>query len=94
MCAHITAQSDPVILLISHYNTNNTNNTKGYNGINDDNVLVTKISHQIRLRGHTLSISVVRIYAQSVCVCVCVFIKLHITAQSGPVILVILCHSH
>ena len=28
-----------------------------------------------------------------VCVCVCVFIELHITAQSGPVILVILCHS-
>ena len=27
-------------------------------------------------------------------VCVCVFIKLHIAAQSGPVILVILCHSH
>ena len=27
------------------------------------------------------------------CVCVCVFIKLHITTQSGPVILVILCHS-
>ena len=26
-------------------------------------------------------------------VCVCVFIKLHITAQSGLVILVILCHS-
>ena len=26
-----------------------------------------------------------------VCVCVCVFIKLHITTQSGPVILVILC---
>ena len=26
--------------------------------------------------------------------CVCVFIKLHITAQSGHVILVILCHSH
>ena len=25
--------------------------------------------------------------------CVCVFIKLHITAQSGLVILVILCHS-
>ena len=25
--------------------------------------------------------------------CVCVFIKLHIAAQSGPVILVILCHS-
>ena len=29
-----------------------------------------------------------------VSVCVCVFIKLHITAQSGLVILVILCHSH
>ena len=29
-----------------------------------------------------------------VCVCLCVFIKLHITTQSGPVILVILCHSH
>ena len=29
-----------------------------------------------------------------VCVCVCVFIQLHITAQSGPVILVILRHSH
>ena len=27
-------------------------------------------------------------------VCVYIFIKLHITAQSGPVILVILCHSH
>ena len=27
-------------------------------------------------------------------VCVCVFIKLHITTQSGPVILAILCHSH
>ena len=34
--------------------------------------------------------------SQCVCVCVCVrvFIKLHITAQSGLVILVILCHSH
>ena len=29
-----------------------------------------------------------------ICVCVCVFIKLHTTTQSGPVILVILCHSH
>ena len=29
-----------------------------------------------------------------VCVCVNVFIKLHITAQSGSVILVIICHSH
>ena len=32
---------------------------------------------------------------QCVCVCVCVFIKLHITTQSGSVILLaILCHSH
>ena len=29
-----------------------------------------------------------------VCMYVCIFIKLHITAQSGPVIRVILCHSH
>ena len=28
------------------------------------------------------------------CMYVCIFIKLHITAQSGPVIRVILCHSH
>ena len=26
--------------------------------------------------------------------CVCVFTKMHITAQSGPVNLVFLCHSH
>ena len=29
-----------------------------------------------------------------VCMYVCIFIKLDITAQFGPVILVILCHSH
>ena len=29
-----------------------------------------------------------------VCVCVCVFVKLHITAQTGPVILLILCESN
>ena len=29
-----------------------------------------------------------------VCMCVCVFIKLHITAQFGHVILVLLCYSH
>ena len=39
-------------------------------------------------------IAFVSAYYVCVCVCVCVFIKLHITAQSGPVILVILCHSH
>ena len=37
----------------------------------------------------------------TVCACVCArvracvfFIELHVTAQSGPVILVIVCHSH
>ena len=29
-----------------------------------------------------------------VCKYVCILVKLHITAQSGPVIVVILCHSH
>ena len=29
-----------------------------------------------------------------VCVCVCVFIKLHITAQPGPDILIFLCYSN
>ena len=29
-----------------------------------------------------------------VCMYVCIFIKLHISTQSGPVIRVILCHSH
>ena len=32
-------------------------------------------------------------HSGTVCVCVSVFFKLHVTAQSGPVILVILCHS-
>ena len=67
-------------------------------------ILVTKISGQARQRGHTLStcvcvcvrvcVCVCVILVVCVCVCVCVFIKLHITTQSGPVILVILCHSH
>ena len=30
----------------------------------------------------------------SVCVCVCVFIKLHITAQPGPVKLIFQCYSN
>ena len=44
-------------------------------------VLVTKTSDQARQRGHACVCLCV-----CVCVCVCVFIKLHITAQSGPVI--------
>ena len=43
-------------------------------------ILVTKTSHQARQREGVFV---------CVCVCVCVFIKLHITAQSGSVILVI-----
>ena len=34
------------------------------------------------------------LFRMYVCMYVCIFIKLHITAQSGPVILFILCHSH
>ena len=33
-------------------------------------------------------------YVEPMYVCMYVFIKLHLTTQSGPVILVILCHSH
>ena len=51
-------------------------------------ILVTKPLIK-RDKEDTLSLLV-----QCVCVCVCIFIKLHITAQSGPVIVVILCHSH
>ena len=46
------------------------------------------------------SVAGFRLTPKGRCVCVCmyvcmyVFIKLHITTQSGPVILVILCHSH
>ena len=61
-------------------------------------ILITKTSDQTRQRGHALSTCMyVRMY---VCmyvymyVCMYVFIKLHITTQSGPVIVVILCHSH
>ena len=37
---------------------------------------------------------VYRMIKEALYVCMYVFIKLHITTQSGPVILVILCHSH
>ena len=43
-------------------------------------ILITKTSDQTRQRG--------------VCACVCIFIKLHITAQSGPVIVGILYKTH
>ena len=69
-------------------------------------ILVTKTSDQARQRGHARSTCTIRMYVcmMYVCIYVCmyvcsyvclyVFIKLHITTQSGPVILVILCHSH
>ena len=47
-------------------------------------ILVAKTSNQAQQRGLSLSLSL----------SLCVFIKLHVTAQSGPVILVILWHSH
>ena len=37
---------------------------------------------------------VIRVIHVCMYVCMYVFIKLHITTQSGPVMLVILCHSH
>ena len=55
-------------------------------------ILVTKTSDQARHRGQVCVCGGGACVC--VCVCVCVFIKLHITTQSGPVILVILCHSH
>ena len=41
-----------------------------------------------------VSASVVLFPVRCTSVCVCVFIKLYMAAQSGPVILVIICHSH
>ena len=48
-----------------------------------------------KIYSHANSIRVMMMM-MTVCIYVCmyVFIKLHITTQSGPVILVILCHSH
>ena len=45
------------------------------------------------LSNSVLSGTAVVVVCVCVCVCMCVFIKLHITAQSGLVILVILCPS-
>ena len=43
---------------------------------------------------HTHCLYVCMYVCMHVCMYVCIFIKLRITAQSGPVILVILCNSH
>ena len=65
-------------------------------------ILITKTSDQTRyvcmyvcmyLCMYSLCIYVC-MYVCIMYVCMYVFIKLHITTQSGPVILVILCHSH
>ena len=50
-------------------------------------ILITKTSDQTNMYVCMYVCMYVSMY-------VCIFIKLHITAQSGPVIRVILCHSH
>ena len=47
------------------------------------------VYYLVRKMGHHKYLSV----RVCVCVCVCEFIKLHMTAQSGLVILIIVCHS-
>ena len=60
-------------------------------------VCIYEIAHNPAIRpchpSHSMPL-IILVTKTSVCVCVCVFMKLHITAQTGPVILVILCHSH
>ena len=84
---HITAQSGPVILGVCVYL------------LNCACVCVCariyEIAHNRAIRrchpSHSMPLALI---LPRGAVCVCVFIKLHITAQSGPVILVILCHSY
>ena len=86
---HITTQSGPVILVIlchSHWSSRGGINDTCYENLWSD---ATKGTRSLYLYNSYLSSEFL-----CVCVCVCVLIKLHITAQSGPVILVILCHSH
>ena len=50
-----------------------------------------------RMQSSIIGPALVCVYAAvfvCMCICVCVFIKLHITAPSGPVTIVILCHLH
>ena len=89
---HITTQSGPVILVIlchSHWSSRGGINDTYYENLWSD---ATKGTRSLYLYNSYLSSE----FLVCVCVfmCVCVFIKLHITTQSGPVILVILCHSH
>ena len=60
---------------------------------NASTVLYYTILHTAR-KYFSSSNTSVELQSVCVCVCMCVFIKFHITAQFGPVILVILCHSH
>ena len=76
---HITAQSRPVILVILCHSLILPRGDQGY--------LLRKPLIR-RDRGDSVCVCV------CVCVCVYVFIKFHMTAQSGLVIRVILCHSH
>ena len=85
---HITAQSGPVILVIlchSHWSSQR--------GINDTCVSVCLYVLCVCVFV-CVCLCLCVCLSVCVCLCVCVFIKLHITEQSGPVILVILCHSH
>ena len=76
----ITAQSGPVILI---FYATRIDSPKG-----ESMMFVTKTSDQARQRYACMD------GCMYGCIYGCIFIKLHITAQSGPVIRVILCHSH
>ena len=84
---HITAQSDPVILA---FDASRIVPPKVCAC-----VCVYEIAHNRAIRpchpSHYIPLALIHPRRD---VFVCVFIKLHITTQSGPVILVILCHSH
>ena len=91
---HITTQSGPVILVIlchSHWSSRGGINDTYYENLWSD---ATKGTRSLYLYNSYLSSEflVLPDVCMYVCMYVCIFIKLHIiTAQSGPVILVILC---
>ena len=75
---HIATQSGPIIL--AFYATR-IDPPKG-----GSMILITDTSDQTRQKGVCARVCL--------CLCLCIFIELNITVQSGPLILVILCHSH
>ena len=83
---HITTQSGPVILVIlchSHWSSRGGINDTYYENLWSDATTYVCMYAYMYVCMNTCMY-----------VCMYVFIKLHITTQSGPVILVILCHSH